>query len=297
MSGKNLITFFCAAWLGALNAAALDGAGNCGRIVSLAPSITEIVYELGLGSGLAGVTRYDRYPPEVSSLPRLGGFFDPSLEALTAMRPDTVMLLRESSDLQIRLKELNLRTLILNHGTVSGILDSINRIGDLCGKQSGATRLLSRIKARIDSVRSRTAGRPAQRTLIVIGSGTAGDLRNLFVSGGDGFYSELLSIAGGKNVQESRTLPLSGLSPEGILELDPQVIITIASEEAELKVDRKKLLHAWRGFPAVSAVRHNRLYLVQSDYASIPGPRFVNLLEDFENILHKAEGRNYELGN
>src|SRR5690606_17941429 len=88
---------------------------DCARIVSLAPSITETIYDLSLGSNLVGVTRFCKYPKEATLLPQIGGLLDPNIEAIVSLRPTLVVVLTEQSDIANRLKQLGLKTISVEH--------------------------------------------------------------------------------------------------------------------------------------------------------------------------------------
>ena len=261
---------------------------NCSRMVSFAPSITEILFELGLGSALAGVTRYDRYPPQAAALPRLGGLLDPNLEALTLLGPGLAIMLREHRNIAPKIAALGIQTLQLNHDSVSGILESIEIIGAACGKEVRAAELTAGLRTAIAGARERSRGHRRWRTLVVIGSNSARDFRDLFISGRDGFFSELLQIAGGENIYKGSTSGIMGLSAEGILELNPEVIIGIASSEREIGVDKERFFALWQAFPRIEAVREGRIYILDKDYVSVPGPRLNRVLDDIQGILLQA---------
>ena len=125
------------------------------------------------------------------------------------------------------------------------------------------------------------------RVLIAIGGNAQdGVLSNLFISGRDGYYDVLLKIAGGTNVYTGQTISLPSISEEGIIALNPDVIIQIGSKDDGVKVDAVEIKKAWEKLTSVSAVQFNRIYVFNDDFASIPGPRFVELLEKMARTLH-----------
>ncbi len=256
---------------------------SCHRLVSLSPSITEVLYALGMGDDVVGVTRYCLYPPQAQTKPKVGGFIDISFESIVALRPDYVLGTEELSEKLEQIERLGIKTIKVEHRSVGGILNSIETIGNLCGHQFESQKLISGIRKDIDFIKGKVKGLRPTRTLVVVGdSGDGSGLNNLFVSGGDGYYNELLSIAGGVNVYQKKTISVPTLSIEGLVSLNPDVII----EVSEGGRDVGSLLEKWKSLSGVRAVQNSRVYVLQGDYIVIPGPRFVRTLREFLRILH-----------
>lgn len=262
-------------------------AADCSRVVSLAPSVTETLFALGLGERVVGVSKYSEYPPEAKRKPRVGGLLDPNLEAIVALKPTLVVLLSEFREKISFIEALGLKTLTLEHRTTRGILESISTIGDACDVTERAQSLRTELAQRMDAVKSRVAAKPAVRTMVVIGeSGGDGSLKSFFLSGKDGFYDEILRLAGGTNVVEGMTLGISSIAAEGVITLNPDVIIEIVLANGGPALDHEVVRQAWQQVPSVSAVKSGRIHIIDADYVSVPGPRFVRVLEDFARFLH-----------
>ena len=264
------------------------------RIVSLAPSITEILFDLGLGKRVVGVTRYCDYPPEAQEKARVGGYFDVNYEAVLGQEPDLVILLEEHQDARDRLDELGLDTLAVNHSRVEGILRSITTIGDRCGAKENGESLRLSLENRIHRIQehffaqsfSRPAARPKPRVLVAVGrlmdKGAGGEI---YISGRDGIYDDLITLAGGVNAYRDETLKFPAISDEGLIRIDPDLIIEMVPDLAS-EADRESLLGLWRRKTAVRAVREGRVHILGEDYAVVPGPRFIHLLDDMAKILN-----------
>ncbi|MDC0357747.1 helical backbone metal receptor [Oligoflexia bacterium] len=259
----------------------------CRRIISLSPSITEVLYALDLGQDLVGVTRYDRYPSDVDLKQKIGGFLDPNYEAIVALQPTVIFLLSEHIDSSKKLKKLGLNIVTLDHRNISGILDSILKVGKLCHRKSTATALKNRLQGQGQAIKRRIAGKAPVKTLVVIGGGAAeGALKNVYISGQDGFYSELLTYAGGENVYKDKTISMPTVSLEGLGELDPDVIIEVVYPGVLSFNEEKRVLEGWSKLSHLDAVKNKRVYLLKDDFISIPGPRYVEALKRFVGILH-----------
>lgn len=282
-----------AIWLGLLapftapQAESRGVSAACDRLISLAPSITESVYALGLGDHLVGVSRYSDYPEQARSKPRVGALLDPNYEAIVALKPTLVLGLSEFREKIPYLETLGLKTAVFEHRSLRGIGDSLRALGALCNRSEEAEKLASQNTARVEKVRQAVQGRPAVRAMVVVGE-SAGDgaLSSLFLSGSDGFYNEVLSLAGGENVVKSRTLGVPSVSAEGVMSLNPDVIIEIVLANGGPALDHSAVRKSWSDVPSVSAVKNQRIFIVDQDYVSVPGPRFVNVLEDFAHYLH-----------
>lgn len=257
------------------------------RIVSLAPSITEILFAVDAGDRLVAVTDYCRYPPQARRLPSVGGYVDTSLEAILAARPDLVIMLDRQQALQTRLRQLGVDTLSVDHASVGGILDSIEAIGRVSDRHAQADMLVGDIRMQIDAIRTRVAHRPPVRTLVAIGHDVSSPrLREVYIAGRHDFYNELLSLAGGENVYRDSLVKVPALTVEGIMRLNPQVIIDIVARDDLRGRDADSVKRQWQALEQVDAVKHNRVHIIDADHAVIPGPRIFALLTSFAELLH-----------
>jgi iron complex transport system substrate-binding protein len=266
------------------------------RIVSLAPSITEVLFALDLGDRVAGVTRYCDFPPEVVGRPVVGGYFDVNYEMLMSLESDLIILLAEHQEAIVRLEELGLPTLAVNHSRVEGILDSINIIADRCGAKGNGETLRLTLESRVRQVQegfslpgSHATTLPRPRILVAVGrlmdKGSGGEI---FISGRDGFYDDLIAMAGGVNAYREETLKFPAVSDEGLVRLDPDIILEMVPDLAG-EADRQTLMDLWHAKSGVRAVREGRVHILGEDYVVVPGPRFVDLLEEMAGIIE--EGR------
>jgi len=258
------------------------------RIISLAPSITEVLFKLGLGDSVAGVTRYCDYPPEATEKPVVGGYFDVNYEMLLSLEADLAILLTEHQDALDRLEELGVRTLTVDHSRVNGILESVTTIADHCRVEEKGKSLRLSLEDRIRAIQKDLSPSPP-RVLVAVGrlmdKGSGGEI---FISGRDGFYDDLVALAGGVNAYREETLKFPAISDEGLIRLDPDVILEMVPDLAG-ESDRESLMDLWRSKPGIKAVREGQVHILGDDYVVVPGPRFIDLLEDIAEII--GEGR------
>lgn len=252
------------------------------RIVSLAPSVTETLFELGLGDRVVGVTRYCAFPPEARSKPQMGGYYDPNYEAVTAARPDLVITVPEHEEVRHELHKLGLKSLTVDHASVRGILSSLRMIGEATGIGEHAAAVQKKLETRIQTIAARNGGRPRVRVLISVGR-MAGDgsMSRITVCGQAGFFEELIELAGGVNAFEGE-IPFPVLSAEGVLKTNPDVIVDLWPDLKEKGIDPESVRRQWSSIPGLKS----RVHVVGESYAMIPGPRIVLLLEDLARALH-----------
>ncbi|MFH0911078.1 MAG: helical backbone metal receptor [Planctomycetota bacterium] len=257
------------------------------RIVSLAPSITETLFALGVGDRVAGVTRFCLYPEAARAKPKVGGFYDPNYEAIVGLEADLVILFPEHEKPRARLEALGIRTLAVDHRTIADILDSIRAIGGVCGEKERAEEMVRSIEARLRAVAEKTRGLPKPRVMISIGrSFGSGTLQEVYIAGSRTLYSEILVLAGGENVRPSVEIPFPIVSAEGILRMDPDAIVDLVPGLRESGFAPEALRREWEALPGLRAAREGRVYLFEEDFVVIPGPRFACLVENLARALH-----------
>lgn len=259
------------------------------RIVSLAPSVTETLFAVGLGDRVVGVTRYCAYPPQVASLPKVGGYHDPNFEAIVRLRPDLVVMLVEHRWLLPALGKLGLTSLVVNHQTIDGVLESLPLLGEASGpvELEEALRIRDAMVGRLGRVRDKTAGLARPRVMFSIDRvlGTGG-LESVYIAGPDGFFETMIELAGGQNAFQGKGVRFPVVSSEGILRMDPEVIIDMVAGMTHARPDEKTLKADWQQVAQVDAVRNGRVYVVEEPYAFVPGPRVVLLVERLARLIH-----------
>jgi iron complex transport system substrate-binding protein len=255
------------------------------RIVSLAPSITEILFALGLGDRVVGVTRYCTYPPAALTKAKVGGYYDPNYEAILRLRPDLVIVLAEHDAAKRYLRNFHSNVMQVNHRSIGDIVGSIKAIGDSCGAARAADSILASIKASMERIRAGTAHLRSPRVMVSVGRsmGTTGDL---CIAGVGTYYDEMIRLAGGQNAFTEKGISFPTLSPEGVLRVNPEVIIDLVPESNGVAPGDSAVRAAWAKFGRVDAVRKGRVFIFRQDFAEIPGPRFILLLEEMAKVIH-----------
>jgi ABC-type Fe3+-hydroxamate transport system substrate-binding protein len=248
------------------------------RIVSLAPSITETVFVLGDGDRLVGVTDFCDYPPEAARKPRVGGISTPSFEAILALRPDLILATSESnySEHVERLVSLGLAVYVVRPVDFETVLESIDRIGGVLGRDAAARAQVASMRRDADAIARAVAGSPRPRVLYVVWP-------NPLIAPGRGtLISELIQRAGGESVTGADPLPYPRLSLETVVERRPDRIIVGRHGQGTVE----ELLRGWERLGSVSAVREGRVYGVDGDLVHRPGPRMVEALRALARVIH-----------
>lgn len=261
--------------------------GEYRRIVSLSPSITEILFALGAGDRVVGVTSYCEYPPEARRRTRVGGYFNSNFEAIVALEPDLVVLRGVPGQSMPAFEQLELPTLVVSHNRVQDILDSITTIGGYCGAESEAAGLVAKIEAGMKQIQQKTAGLDRPRVMFAVertlGSGR---IEDVYIAGQDGFLDKVTTLAGGRNACPITAARFPVVSIEGIMKINPQVIVDLVAKRSQNDLDAETILADWQQLADVEAVRNGQVYLVDDDFAFIPGPRFLLLAEKLARLIH-----------
>jgi len=274
-----------AAWLAAMLLAP-QPARAPQRIISLVPNVTEIVYALGAGSRVVAVSSYDTYPPEVTALPKVGALIDPNVERILSLKPDFVVVYGSQDDLKQQLTTAGIQVFSYRHAGLAGITATIRELGGRLGDQATAESLAGRIERGIDGIRTRVAGRPRPRTLVVFGRERL-SLRGMYVSGGIGFLNDMLGVAGGENVFADVKTESVQASTEQIIARRPDVIIEArAANSAYPTGERGAELRVWNALGSIPAVRNQRVLFLFDDRIVIPGPRVVEGTLEIARALH-----------
>jgi iron complex transport system substrate-binding protein len=254
------------------------------RIISLIPSVTEMLFAIGAGPRVVGVGSFDRYPPEALTRTKVGGLIDPDIERIISLKPDLIMVYATQSDLRTQMERARIPIYLYQHSGLPDITTTIRAIGQRVGNGRAAEELARRIEDDIAATRRRVSGRPRPRTLLVFGRDPE-TLRGIYASGGIGFLHDMLEAAGGSNVFADVKGQSIQAATEVILGRTPDVILEIGIDTAS---SPRRNLRAWDALPSVPAVRNHRIYQIRGDEMMNPGPRVARAIERMADVLHPA---------
>jgi iron complex transport system substrate-binding protein len=255
------------------------------RIVSLVPATTEMLFAMGAGDRIVGVSNYDRFPPDVAGIPTVGGLLDPDVERVLSLKPDLVIVYGTQTDLKRQLDRAQVPMYHYVHSGLSDITQTMRALGARIGRKAASDAAATRIEQQLSEVGRRVAGRPRPSTLLVFGR-EQGTLRRVHASGGYGFLHDVLELAGGTDVLNDLRRQSVEMSTEMILTRRPQVILELHYGDSlkAAAIDTERLV--WNALPSLPAVKNARVYLLAGDEFVVPGPRIVLAAQRFARTLH-----------
>jgi len=249
------------------------------RMVSLAPSLTEIVYAVQAQDALAGVTTICDYPSEAVKKPKIGGMVNPSLEKILTLRPDLVLATTEGNREETvhQLGALGIPTYVVSPRSFAEVLESIARIGELVGREEAARRVVASLRERRDRVAEAARGRPRPNVLYLVWA------EPVIVPGRDTLITDLIRIAGGTSISADEPIQWPRLSLEHVVAKAPEVIVAATTMAAHVE----EALRRWREQKLIlPAFGTGRVHMIDGDLLHRPGPRIVDGLEALARAIH-----------
>ncbi|SNX53228.1 ABC transporter substrate-binding protein [Thermoanaerobacterium sp. RBIITD] len=245
------------------------------RIVSLSPSTTELIYALGAGKKVVGVTDYDDYPEEVKSVAKVGGFKGPNMEAIAAQKPDIIFASTLSGKDQMdALQKTGIPVLVLEAKDINQIYDSIKIIGQITGNEKKGDEVIQTMKDKIKEISDKVKDLPKVNTFFVV------DTNGNFTAGKGTFIDELINLAGGKNVADDVN-GWAQYSMEQLLQKNPDTIIT--SPHASNSNNIKDM----QGYKDTKAAKDGKIFIISNDdIINRASNRIVLGLEEIAKDLH-----------
>ena len=259
------------------------------RIISLAPSITETLYALGLGDKIVGDTDYCDFPAEAAKKPHIGSVQNPNLERIVSLEPDLALGSAEANRRELidQLARVGIPLYGVSDHNLDDVLKSIRDLGKLLDAQKEAEALDSSLELRLRAVAERVKGQPKPRVLFMTW------YQPLITIGPQSFVADLIRRAGAVSISDDLSGEWPRLSLEAVLARRPDVILLPRSQSYSPSLDDFRRLAGWRDLPAV---RDGRVYWVP-DTIVRPSPRLVDALEEVARVLHPAQASGDRAGN
>ena len=252
---------------------------NPTRVIALAPSITEIIYDLGEEKRLVGVTQYSTFPPAAETLPRVGSYVRLDIEKIVALKPDLCIATKDGNPKHIidKIVSLGIPVYVINPRNLQQIMDTIRSLGSLLHAEQAAAELLLDMEWRIGQVGAQVKkGRHKPRVFFQI------DAEPLFSAGTNTFIHELIELAGGINTAAGE-VSYPRYSWEDIIVLQPEIVM-ISSMAGGLAPEY--LLNSWKKWNLLSAVKNDKVFVVDAELFDRPTPRLIDGLEVIAAIIH-----------
>ncbi|MBS3919379.1 MAG: cobalamin-binding protein [Deltaproteobacteria bacterium] len=249
------------------------------RIVSLAPSITEILFALDINEEIVGITSFCDYPKAALSKPKIGGFVNPSIEKIVSLKPDLVIGIGEGNRRETiyRLGNLGLSVYCVNPKGFDGVMRTIQNIGEIVGRQDESEKIIRNMFGKMERIVTLT--KPLPRPLVffqvgydpivTVGRGTLGD--------------DLIRLAGGRSISENESMNYPLYSIETIISKAPEIII---SSSMGRKRNYLNLVKKWQNWKTIPAVKRKAIYVVNSNLVDRPTPRIIEGLEAMVRMIN-----------
>ena len=252
------------------------------RLVSLAPSNTEILFAMGLGERVVGVTKFCNYPPATAGITPVAGYSDLSVETVLTVEPDLVVAAR-GNDIEglESLRQLAVPVFALDVQSIDQLLNAIERLGRLTGADSSAAALAADLSRRAEAVRQRVSA--VERRPRVMWASVQ---EPIYTAGAHTIIDDVLTRAGGDNLGRRADTPWPQVSLETVVDWQPEVIVTTymagGADAVGAAIEQLQGLSGWKELPAVKT---GRVHYVEADWLSRPGPRLIDALEQVAELI------------
>jgi iron complex transport system substrate-binding protein len=260
---------------------------NAARVISLAPSVTQMIFALDADDLLVGRSMHCRYPPAALSIPSVGRMDAPDLEKILLLQPDCILL----SDLtpvavEKQLERLNLQTVRLQHSGLDGLRSDMEKLSLLLGRKQDGSHLLAHWDQTIAAIQVAVAKksiRPARVLLLY-------SISDLFSAGKGSFIGDLIELCGGYNIAGKAISPWPQLNREAILAANPEVLflaLNQGNQSGAAKIELIQQLQTDAYWQQIQAVNQGRIHFIPSDWLSIPGPFTLKAIEVIFSAIHQ----------
>jgi len=251
------------------------------RIISLAPNLTETVFELGLNKYLVGNTVYCDYPEAAKKIDKVGNMLTFNYEKILTLKPDIVFITVEGNtkDTYDKFHELGIKIFVSNPRNYSGIKKTFTDFGKIFGIESLVATKIAKWDSTISSIKTSAKNYPDKLAMYVI------ELRPVMIAGKNTFINEFLQMCGLKNIAEDSPMNYPTFSREEILKRNPDYIIFPTGGDDNLSTVK----NAYPEWAKLTAIKNNHVLFVDRNLYSRPGPRFIEAVTDLFNRLHEEE--------
>ena len=255
------------------------------RIVTIVPAVTEMLFAVGAGPHVVGVSNFARYPQAVQRLPRVGALLNPNIERILSLGPDLAILYGSQTDAIEQLTGAGIEVLTYRHGGITDAMEVLKELGRRTGRAFEANKIVANIQAALSAITDRVSGQDRPRVLLVVGR-EPDTIRNLYASGGIGFLHDMIVAAGGENVFGNILKEAVQPTTEALLALQPEVIVEIQAEGMMSVRQSPRHQNVWQALSAIPAVRTGRVHLLAGNDLVVPGPRLAAGTGRLARILH-----------
>ncbi len=259
------------------------------RVVCLTPLGTETIYALAAEDKLVGISDFCDYPPETKNMRRVGGAIDTGFETITSLRPDLIIVLGRNAKVAEFCKNKGIKLLRIRMSDMDSLYNDVIRLGDVLGCPGRSRDLCRKMFDELLVIKSAVSqaveadGRPG---VFLSLHRKPGSMSGLSTAGDKTCLTDLIEIAGGKNIFHDLEKPYSQISKESLLKRNPDMVIESCPYENISADQKEKLLTEWQQFPTLPAVKNNRIYFTHTDFIMRPGPRVGKIARTLAGMIH-----------
>jgi iron complex transport system substrate-binding protein len=252
------------------------------KIITMAPSATELLVALGQTSKIIGRDQFSVTPKELQKVPVLGDFLTPNVEAIASLKPDLVVLDKSQSRAKAALQSLGVSTLSLPMHQLADVRTGLIEVGEAVGKADQARALVAEIDARVQEYAAKGHARVEHPTVLAIIDRDPDQLRNLIAAGPNTYLDELLTLVGARNMLSGSSVRYAQISAEQILRSSPDIIIDLSKSKGGLA--------AYESIPEAAAVKNRRVHILQDPIFLSPSPRVGEALSRLFTLTKPTTG-------
>jgi len=260
-----------------------------GRIISISPNCTETIGLLGQTQRLVAVSSFCVWPPEAMKLPRVGGLFDPSLEAMVQLRPDLIILRGRNKAVEQLAADRGIELFRDRTESFEDIYATVRELGRLLDCSQRAEDAIDQMRRSLERIGRAVKNRRRPRVMLTLSRNPDDPGQYMTASRGT-YMHEMIVFAGGENVFAELAVPYPQVTPEAILSARPEVIIETMPESKDQEGLEVKLRSQWRRLGPIPAVQNDRIYVLTDEHAQIPSPRIVAIVARLARLLHPEAG-------
>ena len=248
------------------------------RIISLAPSSTEILFAVGLGDRVIGVDDYSDYPEETKNKTKIGSYLNPNLEVIASLEPDLILASDMTSNEYVAsLEEKNFIVFVLSPKTIQGIIRDIRVVGIIGKKTKEANNLADSLEHRINAITSKTSNNTLYKPRVYV------EYYPYWTYGPGSFGNDVISMAGGKNIAGTTVNAYPEITNEFVAMSNPEIVVFTIGLHTSTTIEDIKSRTGW---DKISAVKNNKIYTIDDDIISRKGPRIVDALEQLAKLIY-----------
>ncbi len=250
------------------------------RIVTLSPSLNEIVFALGSGKDIVANVLYCDYPEESKKIPKIGGYASISLEKLLLSKPTLIFTQDYDKKFISNIKKLGLNFYSFKLNNLNSIKSTIKSIGDILSKKKRASKLIEDINNSLKGLQNIVK----DKTFMIVFSPTIDLNRNIYIAGNSSYFNDIIKFSGNSNAYKTSSFAQPVVNIEKIINMNPDVIVFLAPYMSKKSALKKQLFQTWKTLP-IKASKKGNIYIIDKEYAGIPSNRVVNFIDDFKKIL------------